>query len=155
NSTGFYFVNVSAGTAGNAVTKTFSLFVNTLQSRGNLTGLPTASLGDFTVGSSGFVNVSTIFGGVPPYTVSLLSGSIPPGFSLIPGGPTFGPTFAIQWYIAGVPTAIGSYSFRLHYTDSSGLSADRTVSMNITQLSLATLFPDLAVYNTPYSAQLQ
>jgi large repetitive protein len=49
-------------------------------------------------------------GGIPPYQLSLVSGSLPPGLS--PVDPNSGQT-------NGTPTALGVFSFTVHVTDSS------------------------------------
>src|SRR5215510_10198266 len=63
-------------------------------------------LPDGAVGAAYSQNLSTI-GGNRPYTFSLLSGALPPGLSLAPGGA-----------ISGTPTTMGSYSFTVRVRDS-------------------------------------
>ena len=60
-------------------------------------------------------------GGVPDYTWSLVSGSLPPGLQLSrsPGR------------ITGTPTAAGTFTFTVRVTDSRGAFAERTFSITI------------------------
>ena len=64
------------------------------------------NLPDGAVGAAYSQNLSTI-GGNRPYTFSLLSGALPTGLSLAPGGA-----------ISGTPTTMGSYSFTVRVRDS-------------------------------------
>lgn len=77
-------------------------------------------------------------GGVPPYSWSLLAGSLPPGLSLSSSGA-----------ISGTPTTKGSFSFSVQAKDSKGLtgfaaftikvesSGDSTTSLSISTSTLA------------------
>jgi hypothetical protein len=67
-------------------------------------------------------------GGVPPYTYSILSGSLPPGLSL---NPTTGA-------ISGTPTMKGSYPFVAQVMDSSGGTAN-TVTANCGGIAIGDL----------------
>jgi len=62
----------------------------------------------------------TVSGGVPPYTYSLASGSIPPGDELSSTQNSDGSESVI---LSGTPTAAGSDSFAITVTDSAGQSA--------------------------------
>jgi hypothetical protein len=152
--TGSFTVTVTAGTGNDAVTKTFTLFVTGRFTAGVLTGLPTASLGDFVVGST--VNITlNVAGGTPPYTIGLVSGSsLPPGLALVSTDSVTGTTGFGRTSLAGVPTTIGPYSFKLQYADSVGVTAQRTVTMGITSIGLSTVSPGIGHVNVPYSAQL-
>src|SRR5262249_53288109 len=141
--TGSFTVTVTAGTGSDAVTKTFTLFVTGRFTAGVLTGLPVASLGDFVVGST--VNlILNVAGGTPPYTIGLVSGSsLPPGLALVPTDSVLGTTGFGRISLAGVPTTIGPYSFKLQYTDSAGVTAQRTVTMGVTSIALSTTTPGI------------
>ena len=65
----------------------------------------------------------TATGGVPPYTFSISSGSLPPGLSLN----------SATGAITGTPTTQGNYSFTARVVDSAGNSATVTCSINIAQ----------------------
>lgn len=67
-------------------------------------------------------------GGTPPYTWSLVSGSLPPGLSLSSAGE-----------ISGTPSAAGSYSFTVQVTDSSTPT-----------LQIATAVQDVSVSPPPW-----
>ncbi len=57
-------------------------------------------------------------GGVPPYTFSIISGSLPPGLTLNPS----------TGAITGTPTTAGSYTFTAQVVDSRGNSSGTTTS---------------------------
>ena len=61
------------------------------------------------------------FGGTPPNSWSVVSGSLPPGLALSSTGT-----------ISGTPTVAGSFTFTLQATDSMGASATRTLTVTIT-----------------------
>jgi hypothetical protein len=65
-----------------------------------------------TVGTA-YAAAATASGGVPPYTYSLYSGSLPTGLTLNPS------TGAIM----GIPTSSGTFSFTIKVSDASGLTA--------------------------------
>ncbi len=78
----------------------------------------------------------TANGGVPPYTWSLIGGSLPPGLNLNPNG-----------VISGLPTATGSYSFTVQVVDSNvpvqatanaqlGITIGQYLPLSITTTSL-------------------
>ena len=66
----------------------------------------------------------TATGGIPPYTWSILSGSLPPGLSLGPAG-----------VISGTPSAAGSFNFIVRVTDSAAQTASQTFELLISQVN--------------------
>jgi hypothetical protein len=67
---------------------------------------------------------SMLWGGVPPFTWSVPSGStLPPGLGVIPGNSADGGA-----YLAGIPLTPGSYGYQLSATDAVG----QTVLFNLT-----------------------
>lgn len=66
------------------------------------TSLPNAAVGEF------YTTTLTATGGLPPYTWSVSSGSLPPGLSLSSSG-----------VISGTPTTAGTFNFTIQVTDSS------------------------------------
>lgn len=90
---------------------------------------------------------SMLWGGVPPFTWSVPSGStLPPGLGVIPGNSADGGA-----YLAGVPLTPGSYSYQLSATDAVG----QTVLFNLTTpVSTLAMWPDPFPQGTvgvPYS----
>jgi hypothetical protein len=63
-------------------------------------------------------------GGTPPYTFSLASGSLPPGFQI-----TNDSSYA---QVAGFAAAMGSYTFAVRASDSASASSTRTFTIVIT-----------------------
>lgn len=61
-------------------------------------------------------------GGIQPYTWSIANGQLPPGLSLSPSPPAS---------LAGTPTAVGTFTFSVRVTDSTGTHADQNGSMTI------------------------
>ena len=119
-----------------------------------ITSLPATSVGYYLVGSQTLALVGGV-GGTPPYTVSVSSGSLPPGLQILSSlTQYFGTVGADFPGIVGVPTTVGTYDFTLRYVDANGLTEDRPTSMNITPLSVATTSPHIGLVNQPYSAQL-
>ena len=82
-------------------------------------GLQDASL------NVGYSQALTAAGGVPPYTWSVLAGSMPPGMGLNSSG-----TFA------GTPTSIGSFGFTAQVKDTSGGTAAAGFTINVDPPSL-------------------
>src|SRR2546425_13179771 len=78
---------------------------------------------------SGTVNVAynqtlTALGGTPPYTWSVVSGSLPPGLSLSTGGT-----------LLGTPTAAGTSSFTVQVKDSTLATATQLFNLTINPAS--------------------
>jgi hypothetical protein len=59
-------------------------------------------------------------GGIPPYTWTLVSGTLPPGLSLNSNG-----------RIVGTPTSTGTFTYTLKLTDSKGASVESDFTQNI------------------------
>lgn len=163
--TGSFTVTITAFNNATAavVVRAFTMFVSSQQlatllnglptSEVDIGGVPTAYLGDFAAGSN-LVLTPNVAGGTPPYTISLVSSTLPPGLALAIGSTYQGTSNFNRWVIAGVPTTPGLYTFTLRYADSSGITEDRLLAMNITALGLSTTNPGIAIVNQPYSAQL-
>jgi large repetitive protein len=133
-----FYITVSDGTT--SFTKPFSLVV-----RGKYPLLSSGlnrTLDDTTVGQ---VYQFTLpdSGGIPPYTWSVAPGSsLPPGLNFVSGAdltvPSTGSIIApIATLLAGVPTVAGSYTFTLLLTDATGVSARRTITLNVSPLRLS------------------
>jgi len=151
---GTTLVVITASTASVSATQTVTLFVTSQSAQPILTGLPEAPLADFVVGSQARV-VLGVSGGTPFYLVTLVSPStLPPGMELVPEDQYTG-TGSARFAIAGVPTAVGNYIFTLQYADSAGVTENRSVSINVTNLALATTTPEIGIVGTPYNSQLR
>lgn len=79
------------------------------------TSLPAAHVG------SAYSATLTAEGGAPPYSWSILSGSLPAGLSLNGSTGT----------ISGTPSAVGTASFEVSLTDSAGASVDPPMSITV------------------------
>lgn len=101
-------------------------------------------LGSQPVGSFAIFSI-TFSGGWPPVTSTLVSGTLPPGLTLVPG----------NTYLSGVPTQTGQYSFVVRLQDSASppQTAQSTLTATITPIPpvLAnSSLPD-GVVGKPYS----
>jgi hypothetical protein len=89
-------------------------------------------------------------GGVPPYTWSVPSGSLPPGLNLD----------SASGAISGTPTTTGTYPFTVQVADSQSPPATAsaplsiTVNATLTQLTVVTTALPPGTQNTGYSAML-
>ena len=99
---------MTSGTAGSTLTITIACTPSPLTMNSPVV-LPNAKAG--TSYSASLLTVTGLAGGVPPYTWTLTSGSLPPGLSLSSNG-----------VVAGVPSSSGSSTFGFTVTDSSGLA---------------------------------
>jgi Putative Ig domain len=66
-----------------------------------------------------YLQVLTAAGGVPPYTWSLASGSLPRGLALRRG------------VITGIPATTGTYEFTVRVTDRNGTTATKALSIRV------------------------
>ncbi len=152
-SSGSFNITVTAGTSSTVVVKTFTMFIAVRSTTGVLTGLP-STFGDVFVGST-LTTTLGVSGGTPPYTIALAPGSIlPPGLAIVPATSINGNAFFGRYFLAGVLTTAGDYSFRLRYTDGAGLTVDRTITMRVVSIGVATTSLGLGTVNVPYSTQL-
>lgn len=78
----------------------------------------TTSLPQAEVGVSYDVSLN-ITGGTPPYAVSVTSGALPPGLTIVTGG------------ISGTPTKTGNFRFTLRAADQSGMTATRSYRLSV------------------------
>lgn len=86
------------------------------------------------------------FGGVPPYTWSVISGALPAGLTISSGG-----------VIAGVPTAGGTATFTVKVTDSVSATASQAITLTISYPPLVIASPSTlsaGVAGTAYSQTL-
>ncbi len=151
-------LNVTAIRGSDFVQQFFTLpSRNSSSAEGLFNNLPAPILNDIQLGA---VAVVSLFanGGVPPYTVSVPTGSVlPPGISagdlsIINGGITTAPGASPGLY--GRATVSGNYTFRLRYTDSVGLSAERVHQLRVSPLGLGVIgLPNFQV-GQPVSFQL-
>lgn len=131
------FFTAQVAGANGTVQKVFSLRIGSIPPQG--LSISVTTLSESLVGNS--VNQTlTPIGGTPPFTYSIVSGSLPPGVSLLNNGETLsafnGPGF---WYLSGRAMVPGLYSFTLQLTDGLGVSVQRTLNWRITQLSFQNL----------------
>jgi hypothetical protein len=108
-------------------------------------------LPDATVGASYQNNLSNT--GIPPYTWSIVQGSLPPGLNLIPGSDLYPRVSPLATVIAGVPTTAGSYTFTMRLTDATGASSQRTISLKVSPLRLQSNFSFLT-YGSAFNQTL-
>jgi len=97
-----------------------------------------------TVGASYNVTMAAT-GGLPPYTWSISSGSLPAGLSLNASSGT----------IAGTPTTVGSSTFTVQVTDSNSVSATKSLTITIyAPLSITTTSLPGGITGTYYNQPL-
>ena len=106
------------------------------------------SIGQVISGSVGrpYSSIFSPSGGTPPYAVSLISGTLPPGLTLDPSGS-----------IAGTPTSAGTFCFSLQVLDNAGGHAYRSYALLIDAGApkvLTTSLPEATV-GQAYSQALQ
>jgi hypothetical protein len=135
---GFGFTVQVTDTQGAAATRSFSFDLN-------LPPLITnTSLRDGTIGGS-YGQPITIVQGTPPYTISITSGSPPPGIN-------FDPTTN---RVGGVPSATGTYTFTIQVSDAAGGIGTTPLTLAINPLpTITTASLPNGTLGTPYSVQL-
>src|SRR5690606_34324466 len=101
--------------------------------------LPDATLGE------GYNQLITASGGILPYTFTV-TGALPPGLVLAGNGA-----------LAGVPTALGDYSFVVHATDALGTTGGQAydISVEPAPLSLTGGNPPNGAVGVPYTHDLE
>jgi hypothetical protein len=139
----FSFTVQVTDAAGATASQPFSIVVNK----------PSLSItaGSFPAGAVGAAYnqttaAATVTGGTPPYTWSLISGSVP-GLTFVPANVAF----------TGTPTTPGTFNITLQVTDAAGLTATKgfTVTIGAAALTITgTRQLPNATLNVPYSQQL-
>ena len=112
----YSFTVTVTDSASQTATRTYSLTIT-------LGALAVSSAATLPSGVVGVAYSQTLAasGGVPPYTWQVKSGSWPAGLSLSSGG-----------MLSGTPTQVGSFSFTIQVTDSSGATAARAFTLSVT-----------------------
>src|ERR1019366_8971706 len=137
-------IDAFATTPTDLVADIFSYFAPISPLNITTTSLPSATLNfqySATLGASG---------GVPPYTWSVISGSLPPGLNLDPA----------SGLISGTPTTEGTYPFTVQVADAQTPPATAsaplsiTVNATLTQLTVLTTSLPAGTQNTAYNAML-
>lgn len=130
-------VTDSAGTPATA-TKEFTITINPSPS------ILTSSFPSGMIGTA-YSQTISLAGGTSPITWSVSSGSLPPGLSLNSG----------TGVISGTLTAIGTYSFTIKATDSTGASTTKALSIQVSsEMVITTATLSDAIKDTQYSAAL-
>ena len=117
-------VEVISPSTATVTCNTFSGWKSDFNPTGSVTSQPlcvtSTSVPDGVVGTPYSTAVNAV-GGTPPYSWSLVSGSLPPGLALSTTGT-----------VSGTPTVAGSFTFTLKVTDSMGASATQVLTITIT-----------------------
>jgi hypothetical protein len=105
--------------------------------------LTSTQLVDFVVGQQTQVTLSAT-GGRPPYSFSVVSGSLPAGMRLLSGSDLSPASFAPgTTAIGGVPTAEGPFTVDIMVTDSVGAATRRTYSGHVKTSAIIGTIPTL------------
>ncbi|MDX2181463.1 MAG: putative Ig domain-containing protein, partial [Bryobacteraceae bacterium] len=96
-----------------------------------------------------------VFRGTAPYTVSLASGSLPPGMAIEPDVNELFYDWARPLALLGAPSAVGTYNFVLKATDSSVPPIDTFRSYTIHISPLQVDFPAVPVPGAAFSGFLR
>ena len=159
--TGTFNVSFTATAAGSngIVSKTFSFQI--ASSTLNPLAITTTSVGPTTVGNQAATALFA-FGGTPPYSWSLASGTLPTGITLQSPGEQIGnlnPGFS---YLAGRAVVPGLYTFALTVTDAANATVTRTFQWNVSRLAFQNtalplsgpLISNPLILDTPYTQPL-
>ncbi|MBF0543564.1 MAG: putative Ig domain-containing protein [Candidatus Riflebacteria bacterium] len=84
--------------------------------------------------NSSFSGLFGASGGVPPYSFLIISGNLPVGLSMESDGK-----------ISGTPTTAGTYAFSVRVTDSKGLTAEKSSSIQIVSPSVLAPIPTFTI----------
>ena len=99
----------------------------------------------------GYTAFFFVIGGAAPYTWSLVSGQFPPGLSLT----TFSDPRDANDELAGTPTTLGTYTFTMRVTDSTGQQATQQFTVTVhPPLTVATTTLPAGTVGVPYSHDL-
>ena len=92
---------------------------------------PSLQASTFAAGSVGtpYSQTLNLFGTLPPFALSVVAGSLPPGLA-VPSQTGF-----FQTSIAGTPTVAGTFDFVIELTDVIGRTVDQAYSITITGVS--------------------
>lgn len=104
-------VTTASGTVAGADVTNLVLSCTTVTVEFSPATLPNAHIG---TPYSQTITASSPNGGAAPYTFTVVSGSVPPGLALSPGGT-----------LAGTPTVAANYDFTVRATDSNGFTGQR------------------------------
>ncbi len=123
---------------------------------GTLGADPSLQAGAFASGTVGvpYSQPLSLFGTLPPFALSIISGSLPPGL-VLPDQTGF-----FQTSIAGTPTTAGTFDFVIELADIIGRTCDQSYSITITQagppgsLAVATSTLPLGGVGVTYSQAL-
>jgi hypothetical protein len=87
--------------------------------------------------------------GTPPFALTVIGGTLPPGLSIVSGGG------ATSGTISGTPTTAGLFNFVLRVTDANGKVSEGGQSLDVGVLGISPSFGHLppATAGTPYSQQ--
>jgi hypothetical protein len=118
---------VSAAYSGDASTTASSSSSTTISVAPALT-IVTTSLPGVAAGSAYPETELSASGGVPPYTWSVISGSLPPGMTLD----------ANSGELSGTPTSVGTYSFTVSVTDAESTPVTVSQALSISVVSSVT-----------------
>jgi uncharacterized protein (TIGR03437 family) len=98
-----------------------------------------------TVGQS-YSQAVQVTGGTPPFTLTLFTGSLPPGLN-----------FSAQGLISGSPTAAGNYTFTVRASDTGQQTVDATFTIVINApanpLTVSAVAPPPALLHHPFNFQ--
>jgi uncharacterized repeat protein (TIGR03803 family) len=113
--TGSYSFTVSVNDViGSSTSKSFTVVINPA------VAITTTALANWTVNTAGYSQTIAATGGTGTKTFATTSGTLPTGLTLDTGG-----------VLSGTPTAIGTYSFAVTATDTTGASGSASYSVTI------------------------